>query len=132
LMMCAHHLMWRIFTISQSCRRSSMFLVLFSLYACAIRFSSISSWTINKLLICTKPPTQKNIHTNTNLYKCPQSHIFTAGLCYIFFSIVINDYVQAGCVRINCSAKGYGQIPNRFCSRISFEEPNSGLLILCR
>jgi hypothetical protein len=56
----------------------------------------------------------------------------TAGLCYIFFSIVSNDYVQAGCVRISCSAKGYGQIPTRFCSRISFEEPNSSLLILCR
>ncbi len=26
---------------------------------------------------------------------------------------VINDYVQAGCVRIGCSAKYYGQIPTR-------------------
>ncbi len=96
------------------------------------RFSSFSSRTINKLPICTKPLTQKNIHSNTKLYKRPQSHLFTAGLCYIFFSIVINDYVQGGCVRISCSAKGCGQIPNRFCSRISFEELNGSLLILCR
>jgi hypothetical protein len=96
------------------------------------RFSSFSSWTINKLPICTKPLIQKSIHTNTKVYKCPQSHLFTADWCFIFFSIVINDYVQAGRVRISCSAKGYGQIANRFCSRISFEEPNSSLLILCR
>jgi len=74
----------------------------------------------------------KRISIPTQNFTSTHEVIYSLLVYATFFSQLSSMTVEAGCVRISCSAKGYGQIPNRFCSRISFEEPNSSLLILCR